>query len=271
MLYATDPPTENPERARVSLYARGQDYHRLMGDRLEALAEWLRQEHGIAARSFVDSQPVLERFWAWRAGLGWVGKNAILINRKLGSYFFLGGLLVDVFLEPDAPAPDHCGRCRKCIEACPTDAITSDRSIDSGKCIAYHTIENRGLVPESIMEKNGRWIAGCDICQMVCPWNDPVTPGPCFENSNVAFNASLTKLSQWAAEDFKQAAKGIAMSRMKYAGFVRNLAIALPHSGGSATEKAETLKRLEANAATLPHGPGRDGALAALSWAKTKL
>lgn len=271
MLYGTEAVTEDARRAQVSLYTRGDDYHELMSRKLELLADWLKREHQITARAFVDSQPVLERFWAWRAGLGWVGKNAVLINRKAGSYLFLGGLLVDAALSPDAPTPDHCGRCTKCIEACPTEAIVEDRTVDSGRCIAYHTIENRGIVPEAVMAKTGRWIAGCDICQAVCPWNDPVTPGPEFATTNRTFNAPLGELAQWAAEDFKAATKTTAMGRMKFSGFVRNVTIAVANSGLSRDEKGEALERLEKSAGALAEGPGRDGASAAVQWAKRSI
>ena len=268
LLYGAPTPEENSERAQVSLYARGQDYHELMTERLERLARVVRERHGAQARAFVDSQPVLERFWAWRAGLGWIGKNACLINRKQGSLLFLGGLLTDLELEPDGPQPDHCGRCTKCIDACPTGAIAEGRFIESAKCIAYHTIENRGRVPEAVMERMGRWVAGCDICQTVCPWNDPVTPGPSFDTLNPAFDAPLAELADWSAAEFKAKMKGVAMSRMKYAGFLRNVAIAIGNSGLSAEARAEALKKLGANAETLPTGEGRDAALEAVAWAR---
>ncbi|MBI3555119.1 MAG: tRNA epoxyqueuosine(34) reductase QueG [Deltaproteobacteria bacterium] len=255
--------------AEVSLYTRGADYHEVVGTRLVEFAEWL-QARGVTSRPFVDSEPVLDRFWASRAGLGWIGRNAMLINRKAGSYFFIGGLLLNVALDADEPGIDHCGRCRKCIEACPTVAITEDRFIESGKCIAYHTIENRGVVPESVMAATGSWIAGCDICQRVCPWNDPVTPGPAFETKNPAFNAELTALARWSAGDFKANTAGIAMGRMKFSGFVRNVAIALANSAVPAAAKSAALDQLEVSVSALPVGAGREGALAALEWAKRK-
>jgi epoxyqueuosine reductase len=261
-------PASDAARARVSLYTRGADYHELMRQKLDELAAALSKEHAVASRAFVDSEPVLERFWAWRAGLGWIGKNAMLINRKQGSYLFLGGLFIAADLEFDAPQPDHCGRCRKCIEACPTAAITPNREIESAKCIAYHTIENRGLIPENIMERSGSWIAGCDICQNVCPWNDPVTPSQAFEISNAAFNAPLEELAQWSADEFKTKLKGVAMARMKYVGFIRNVAIAIGNSDLPREKCAELLSKLESRVAVHEQSPGREGAIAAINWAK---
>lgn len=219
--------------AKVSLYTRGRDYHDVMSEKLEVLCGWLERECGARSRAFVDSSPVLDRFWASRAGLGWVGKNTCLINRKAGSYLFLGGLLTTADFNADMPYTDHCGRCRKCIEACPTGAIREPvhpggrHFIESQKCIAYHTIENRGAIPEEVSAKMDTWIAGCDICQQACPWNDPVHEGKAFTRDNSAYGASLLELARWSREDFQRRLRGIAMSRMKYEGFVRNIAIAL--------------------------------------------
>lgn len=269
-LYGTAKAPDSGLNAQVSLYTRGADYHEVMRERLDVLAGELRDKHGVNARGFVDAEPVLERFWAWRAGLGWIGKNAMLINRKQGSFLFLGGLLVDASLSADSPSPDHCGRCRKCIDACPTVAITDTRQIESDKCIAYHTIENRGSVPKTVMEKTGRWIAGCDICQNVCPWNDPVVEATAFETTNPVFDAPLAELAHWSAEEFKAKTKGVAMGRMKYAGFIRNLAIAVANSTLSTAGKAAALAALEASARAVSEGVGREGALEAVNWARDR-
>lgn len=267
LLYgAEQPASDDPARALVSIYTRGPDYHALIDERLATLSAWLAAR-GVKARAFVDAAPVFERFWAWRAGLGWLGRNSMLIHRKVGSYFFIGGLLVDAALEPDAPDIDHCGRCRKCIDACPTSAITDERSIESGKCIAYHTIENRGSVPEAVMAGTGRWIAGCDICQEVCPWNDPLTPGPAFSAANPAFGAPLSELARWDEPRFKRETKELAMSRMKYSMFLRNVAVAVANSGLAPAEKEAALASLRASASRLPESPGRAAALEALTWA----
>lgn len=232
-------------KAKVSLYTRGRDYHDVMLEKLETLGTWLERECGARSRPFVDSSPVLDRFWASRAGLGWVGKNTCLINRQAGSYLFLGGLLTTADLAADAPYTDHCGRCRKCIEACPTGAIREPNAawpaaqnsasggrhfIESPRCIAYHTIENRGAIPEAVSAKMGTWIAGCDICQQVCPWNDPIHEGKTFARDNPAYGASLVELARWSRGDFQTRLRGIAMSRMKYEGFARNVAIGLENS-----------------------------------------
>jgi epoxyqueuosine reductase len=261
MLYADKTPDDDPTRAQVSLYTRGRDYHDLIGEKLRMLADTVERESGGKARAFVDSEPVMDRFWAWRAGLGWIGKNSCLLNRKLGSFLFLGGVLTTAELVADAPQSDHCGRCRRCIDACPTGAIDEERRVDSRRCIGYHTIENRGPVPVEIMERTGRWIAGCDICQTVCPWNDPPVSAREFDESNPAFNAPLVELARWSREDFARNSKGIAMGRMKFAGFVRNVAIAVANSGLSAAEKLAALAVLESS------GEGID----AIRWARERV
>lgn len=270
LLYAEPAPPADEKSALVSVYTRGEDYHELIEKKLEELSRLLREKHGIESRAYVDSKPVFDRFWAWRAGLGWLGKNTVLINRKLGSYMFLGGLFVAADLETDTPSADHCGRCRKCIEACPTDAILEDRFIDSDKCIAYHTIENKGAVPESVMERTGRWIAGCDICQQVCPWNDPITPGRSFTFSNPAFNAPLSQIARWSLSDFKELTSGVAMNRMKYPAFLRNVAIAVANSDLSAEEKGAALNEIRVALGELPESSAKAGALEALRWAESK-
>jgi epoxyqueuosine reductase len=154
MVYGAEKPTASPDTAQISLYARGPDYHDVLGTKLEELAAYARTlEAGAATRTYVDKEPVLDRFWAWRAGLGWLGKNTCLINRKVGSFLFLGGVMTTLDLATDAPQPDHCGRCTKCLDACPTGALVEPHVLDAQLCIAYHTIENRGEVPPSVAEK----------------------------------------------------------------------------------------------------------------------
>lgn len=273
LLYAPEklPSNDDPTRAQVSIYTRGGDYHEFMTAKLKELADWIAREHGVNARPFVDSEPVFERFWAWRAGLGWIGKNSLLLNRKIGSFLFLGGIFTTADLPADEPGLDHCGRCRKCIDACPTVAITENRFIDSNKCIAFHTIENKSVVPETVAAGTGRWIAGCDICQNVCPWNDPVTPGPKFETTNPAFDGDLRELARWTASEFKAHTQGVAMSRMKYSGFLRNVAIAVANSGLSVEEKRQALNAIEASSTSIQHPPAKTGIEAALKWALLQL
>lgn len=174
----------NPERPqgddapRVAQYAFGEDYHFVLKWKLKELLKKARVEWGdFQGRAFVDSAPVHERAWARRAGLGWVGKNSLLLNKGMGSYFFLAELLVDLDLQPDRPNPvDHCGTCTRCIDACPTGAIIQPQVVDGSRCISYFTIELRGEIPEPYARQLGDWAFGCDVCQEVCPWNRHATP-----------------------------------------------------------------------------------------------
>ncbi len=165
------------EAPRLSQYAYGEDYHFVLKWKLKELLKWMRAEWGdIGGRVYVDSAPILERAWARQSGLGWIGKNSLLISKKKGSYFFLAEMLLDVDLEPDAPVTDHCGTCTRCIDACPTDAIIKPSVVDGSKCISYFTIELRGAIPEPVKGHMENWMFGCDICQEVCPWNRHATP-----------------------------------------------------------------------------------------------
>lgn len=165
------------EAPRLSQYAYGEDYHFVLKWKLKELLKWMRAEWGdIGGRVYVDSAPILERAWARQSGLGWIGKNSLLISKKKGSYFFLAEMLLDVDLEPDAPVTDHCGTCTRCIDACPTDAIIKPNVVDGSKCISYFTIELRGAIPEPVKGHMENWMFGCDICQEVCPWNRHATP-----------------------------------------------------------------------------------------------
>ncbi len=163
----------DPEAPRVSQYAYGEDYHKTIRRKLKELFRWVKEEYGdIQGRVFVDSGPVLERDWARRSGMGWIGKHTLLINRDVGSYFFLAELIIDLPLEPDPPIKDYCGTCTRCIDACPTEAISpSGYVLDGSKCISYLTIELREAIPTEFQGKLEGWAFGCDICQEVCPWN----------------------------------------------------------------------------------------------------
>jgi epoxyqueuosine reductase len=165
--------SEQPETAKISRYGWGRDYHKVMQSKLKALSNWLRsRDSNIQTRYYVDTGPVQDKVWAQKAGIGWIGKNGNVITRKYGSWVFLGEILTDLVLEFDRPHTDHCGTCTRCLEACPTDAIVKPFVVDANRCIAYHTIENRQeKLPESIASKLSGWVAGCDICQDVCPWN----------------------------------------------------------------------------------------------------
>lgn len=172
--YFTTETQEDEQAPKISMYAYGRDYHKVIKKKLKHAHEWLRENVGqTEGRAFVDSAPVLERDWARRAGLGWVGKHTLLLNQKVGSYFFLAELILDLEVETDSNmSKDHCGTCTRCIDACPTDAISpTGYVLDSSKCISYLTIELKEDIPEAYQDKLEQWMFGCDICQQVCPWN----------------------------------------------------------------------------------------------------
>lgn len=219
---------------RVAAYAWGKDYHQVLPALLEQLVENLTHlEPGSHFKVFTDSAPILERGYAARAGLGWIGKNSCLINPEHGSYFLLAEILTDLELPVSIlPVSDHCGSCRRCLDACPTGCILPDRTIDSNRCISYLTIENRGLIAEDLQEKVGNWIFGCDICQMVCPWNQrfalPVNNSLQAEipNSWVNLAAELSNTS----DDFLTRFSNRPQARVKISGWLRNCIVAAGNS-----------------------------------------
>ena len=221
------------ERGWISRYAWGEDYHAVVRRALEQLDARLRQAAGPAYRSriCVDTAPLLERSYARLAGLGWIGRNTCLINQQQGSWFFLGELLISLEIAPDAPPPDRCGTCMRCVDACPTKAIVPGRGIDSALCISYLTIELRGAIPVSRRAGNGAHVFGCDICQDVCPWNGraPVTGDPAFAPRH--FAPRLEVFAAISEGEFKAMFRESPVSRARYAGFVRNVAIAMGNSG----------------------------------------
>jgi len=198
----------------------------VMKKKLKKLLDFINEEVGpVHGRYFVDSAPVLDRAWAAKAGLGWIGKNSNLISREFGSFIFIGELVVDLKLDCDRPVKDYCGDCTRCIDACPTGAIVADRVIDSRKCISYHTIENKGEIPAEMKGNMENWVFGCDICQDVCPWNRNLTP-----HQEYAFNPhpDLLKLTrkEWFEMDeerFNRLFSGSPVMRTKFAGLKRNL------------------------------------------------
>jgi epoxyqueuosine reductase len=215
----------------VSRYAWGEDYHRVMRDGLVRLVELLQREEGpFEHKICVDTAPLLERSYARLAGLGWIGKNTCLIHEPLGSWFFLGEIVTAVTMEPDAPPPDRCGTCRRCIDACPTEALVPDASgrwtLDSTRCISYLTIELRGPIPEERREEMGAHIFGCDICQEVCPWNGraPETAEPAFFARPLPEPENFAKLTP---EQFHQTTRASPIARAKHSGVLRNLAVAM--------------------------------------------
>lgn len=221
---------QQPDTPHIAKYAYGNDYHEVIREKLNTLLAMLRQEIGeINGRGFVDSAPVLERAWAQKSGLGWVGKNGNLINKQQGSFFFIATLIVDVELEyDDVLVKDFCGTCTKCIDACPTNAILPGKVVDGSRCISYFTIELKDmLVPAEMQDKFNGWMFGCDICQDVCPWNRFSKP-----TTEAAFTAipEILNLStgEWAAmteENFKKIFKHSPLKRSKYKGIMRNVKI----------------------------------------------
>jgi epoxyqueuosine reductase len=223
---------------RVAKYAYGKDYHEVIRSKLKDLLELVREHIGeVNGRGFVDSAPVLERSWAVRSGLGWVGKNGNLLNRQAGSFFFIATLIVDLELEYDTPfAGDYCGTCRKCIDACPTEAILDNKVVDGSKCISYFTIELKDqLIPDAMKGKFQDWLFGCDTCQDVCPWNRFSTPTTetAFAPIPAILNFSTADWEELTEEGFKEIFRHSALKRTKYAGIQRNLRFIAPEPGGA--------------------------------------
>jgi len=226
----------------ISRYAWShEDYHDAVLRRLKQVETALREAawggHScppdFTTRSYVDTGPIVERVYAKYAGVGWIGKNTCIINQQKGSWLFLGVILTSLELEPDLPAPDRCGTCTRCIEACPTDAILAPHQLDSNKCISYLTIEKRGSIPEELRSGMGRHVFGCDICQDVCPWNRkaPATSAPEFQPRPGLVNPVLAWLAEMSAEEFRENFPGSPIRRTKRSGLRRNAAIAMGNSG----------------------------------------
>ena len=216
-------------RVWVSRYAWGRDYHRILKKKLVRLGRWLAERQpGCGWRACVDTAPVLEREWAARAGLGWIGKNTMLLNRQLGSELFLGLLLTDVGLTPDPPATDHCGTCTACLDACPTRAFPEPWVLDARRCVAYLTVEHRSGIPAEFSQGVGTMVAGCDICQEVCPWTRraPADLHPEFAPRPDRFHPLLTDLESLTEQDYREWRRGSALNRISYEQFRRNLAVA---------------------------------------------
>ncbi|MDQ3056408.1 MAG: tRNA epoxyqueuosine(34) reductase QueG [Pseudomonadota bacterium] len=233
------------ERAYVARYALGRDYHKLMRQRLQQLADRIAGEIGpFGHRVFVDSAPVLERALARNAGLGWIGKHTCLIDKDGGSWFFLGEIYVDLPLPLDASASEHCGTCMRCIDICPTQAITAPHRLDARRCISYLTIEHEGSIDEELRPLIGNRIFGCDDCQLVCPWNKFAkrTDEPDFRARNDLDRATLAELFAWTEEEFLARTEGSAIRRSGYQRWLRNIAVAL----GNAPKTPEVVAALEA-------------------------
>lgn len=227
----TEPPPSSPTQGKVARYARGPDYHGVLWRRLESLLDWLEvQSPGVHGRAVADTAPLLERDFAQLAGLGWIGKNTMLINRRLGSFTVLGALLVDVELRADEPhATSHCGSCTRCLDACPTDAFASPGALDSRKCISYWTIEHKGAIADDFADRLDGWLFGCDVCQDVCPWNRKAPSGrePALEPSAQWSNPDLVSLLGQDPAELTRSLKGTALSRTRRSGLLRNAALIL--------------------------------------------
>ncbi|MEX0900274.1 MAG: tRNA epoxyqueuosine(34) reductase QueG [Gammaproteobacteria bacterium] len=239
---------DDAERAFVSRYALGRDYHKVMRGRLQKLADRIGADVGeFGYRAFVDSAPVLEKPLARNAGLGWVGKHTNLLNTEAGSWFFLGVLYTDLELPVDATGADHCGSCRACIDVCPTQAIDAPYQLDARRCISYLTIENHGAIPEEFRAAMGNRIYGCDDCQLVCPWNKFATrtTEPDFAPRHALDDASLVDLFAWDEAQFNRLTEGSAIRRIGHTRWLRNIAVAL----GNAPTTAAVVGALQARAA----------------------
>lgn len=235
------------ERAYISRYALGRDYHKVLRNRLQKLAERIAVEAPHGFRVFVDSAPVMEVALASGAGLGWRGKHTLLIERQAGSWFFLGEIYTDLPLPVDPAVSEHCGRCRACLDACPTGAIVAPYQVDARRCISYLTIELAGAIPEELRGLLGNRIYGCDDCQLACPWNrfGQLTREPDFAPRHGLDRASLVALFAWTEEDFAQRMAGSAIYRIGYERWLRNIAVAL----GNAPTSPGVVAALEARAA----------------------
>ncbi len=222
----------------IASYARGDDYHDVLPVRMKELVQFIEEQVGnpIKNRWYTDTGPILERDLAQRAGIGWIGRNTCLINPKRGSYFLLSEIFLDLELEPDSPiVTDHCGTCRRCIEACPTDCILPDRTINARRCISYLTIELKDDIPVELRDKMGDWIFGCDICQMVCPWNRFAGEGdPAFDpdpSTSLRTPQPLTDELLISRQEFSQRFQGTPIKRARRRGYLRNVAVALGNIG----------------------------------------
>jgi epoxyqueuosine reductase len=224
--YFTSEKQSDPNAPKISKYAYGEDYHFVVKNKLKSLLAIIQTEIGnVNARVFVDSAPIMEKVWAQQAGLGWVGKNANLINQQNGSFFFLAEIIIDIDLSYDAPVTDHCGTCTKCIDACPTEAIVAPYVVDGSKCISYFTIELKNEFPKEVKGKFDNWMFGCDICQDVCPWNKFAKPHQekLFEPSTALLSMNKKEWEEITAETFQVLFKNSAVKRTKFEGLKRNI------------------------------------------------
>jgi epoxyqueuosine reductase len=221
---------ESKDRAYVSRYALGRDYHKVLRRRLQQLSDRVAAAVGpFSYRVFTDSAPVMEVALARKSGIGWRGKHTLLLNRDAGSYFFLGEIYTDLPLPVDVPVTEHCGTCRKCLDACPTGAIVAPYQLDARRCISYLTIEHKGSIPEPLRPLIGNRVYGCDDCQLACPWNRYAQPTgePDFNVRNGLDDVSLVELFGWTESEFHERLAGTAIHRIGYERWLRNIAVGL--------------------------------------------
>ncbi len=218
---------EDPDAPKISKYAYGKDYHFVIKDKLKALMRFIEEEIGeVNGRFFVDSAPVMDKAWAQKSGLGWVGKNTNLINKDAGSFFFIGELILDLDLVPDGPVPDYCGNCTRCLDACPTGALDQPYQIDASKCISYVTIELKDhMLPTEMEGKMENWAFGCDICQDVCPWNKFAQPHqePAFDPHPDLLSMSRRDWEEITEDVYRELFRKSAVKRAKFEGLKRNI------------------------------------------------
>lgn len=217
---------QNEDSYKISKYAYGEDYHFVIKDKLKELLQFIQTEIGeVNGRAFVDSAPVLDKAWAAKSGLGWIGKNSNLITQKVGSFYFIAELIIDLELEYDSPTTDHCGSCKACLDACPTEAIVAPYVVDGSKCISYFTIELKDNLPTEMKGKFDDWIFGCDVCQDVCPWNRFSKPHnePRFQPNDEILQFSKSDWEEITQDTFQKVFKNSAVKRTKLSGLQRNI------------------------------------------------
>jgi epoxyqueuosine reductase len=217
---------QNQDSYKISKYAYGQDYHHVIKEKLKELLHFIQTEIGeVSGRAFVDSAPVLDKAWAAKSGLGWIGKNSNLITQKVGSFYFIAELIIDLELDYDTPTTDHCGSCTACLDACPTEAIVAPYVVDGSKCISYFTIELKDNLPQEMKGKFDDWMFGCDVCQDVCPWNRFSKPHnePLLQTNSDILNFSKSDWEEITVDTFQKVFKNSAVKRTKYEGLLRNI------------------------------------------------
>jgi epoxyqueuosine reductase len=241
-----------PSAAFVSRYALGRDYHKLMRNRLQKLADKISASIGpFGYRAFVDSAPVLEKAIAEKAGLGWIGRHSNLINRKAGSWFFLGEIYTDLPLPADSPVSQHCGQCKACLDICPTQAIVAPYQVDARRCVSYLTIELHGSIPEELRPLLGNRIYGCDDCQLICPWNRfaKLTAEADFKPRHKLDQTTLLELFSWSEAEFLQKTEGSAIRRIGHQRWLRNIAVALGNGYASDSSQSALQAKLSHDSA----------------------